>query len=311
MKTYEVDDRLLQDAIEKGVRRASRSLPIRRTALVVAVLLALSIGTVAVSVTLGFIGWDGNPKEERHGAAPETTVPPDNSATQRQAQIDARMDALMETKPAGEYWRITWQDGTGERGPVGFPTASVDTLEAGVRAVRAAGLRIPDTAPEGFHFASLELGFYFTQEDIDQTVLLSEETLADRMTLKRYAPPESIQDQITSYRMVFADDQGHELVLDAERLSATMEYSFGVQEGGTYEVVAVKGMDHALAYEHVGLDTASLYLLQTEVEPKTHMYFFDVEDPQPEMQELDNVVYTLRVDKRFREELMRVAEGMR
>jgi len=333
MQEYHIDERLLEAAIQKGVNKAMRTRLIYRAAVVLVALITLSAGAVAAGHYMRVIGLDGEPLPLTQLQPDPTQAPPQptESALER---LDTYATMVTEDKPDFEYWVITMVDGQSTDGSSFVSFETLESFEAADR-IRASGLSLPSALPAGYTVNELLIYFYLTEQDIRETTLLAEERPETGLTLKRYLPPERIQDQIERYELTCVNGDGEQVRIHAERSHSSTQWGFGVWDDRGYEAVSVAGMANALLMTWHDNESSSLYLRQENTPLRWYVSFpyspsigAMVEDGYGNWQAIDDTwcvienagsfetehfdttFYTIDANKLTKEEMIALAESL-
>ena len=314
LQEYEINEQLLSDAINNGMYRAKRVRPVRRAAVILVALVAISAVAVATGYFSGIIGWNGQIISENGLTIPLPSATPTVTEYTELEATEEYVNALMDEKPDFEYWIVRYGDGSAR---LGMPSESFDSLAQGAGRIRESGLRIPISPPTGYEFIKLSISFYFTEQDVKEISPFSQEAKDHGITLERYVLPERVRSQIKQYTLTFGNNSGKSIIISAICENSAWDGGFGVWDDMTYEVVDVTGMDGAL-YLHINNNASSTLFMKQNGAPLHDHVISPIyesvhvdDDGYIATQQLDFIKYAIITDGLTRDEIITLAENFR
>lgn len=172
---------------------------------------------------------------------------------------------LLATCAENELWivRFPAQDGT-QRAASTQRCKTMDSEQALRQALAASPVKLllPVSIPKGYTFSTARVSYECAGDG--SYSLIGLETTADGLTLERYAS-EPGADVISGYMLEYATTAGDVLRFSANLASSADNSGFGVTEADVYALLAVAGMENAVAITRP--DDFNLFLRQKMQEP--------------------------------------------
>lgn len=223
----------------------------------VAAIIAVSLCTVALAVGVmsGYrtINWKGEVLEEED-AEPIVTPNPEPTPDDAEDALNDHINELANSAADGKAVLVfTTEEGELQACVGRQLERSVPSLEALREALgeASAWLPLPDGLPDGYEARSIKLS-YDCYAGHDYT-LLSEEQFSDGLVIRRYGLGEG-DGFVSGYQIDCRDAEGHFATIGANLLgmSEDEDFSIGLTNDQTFEVLSVPGMDDALYIANEG-----------------------------------------------------------
>ena len=255
-----------------GLEEKEMKKTIARTPVLVFVVIAVMLAATAFAATRyigGYLDWDGSftPVEETIYQAEPTPRP-----EELLGYMDLH-DFLPEEIPDGEYWEVF--DAHGGVGVYGsFGATPADLVELAEYTADTPLLAI--SASEEWNRYEIYLQYKTIEMEME---VISEQQVADGVTLTKKLIPEVTADDLKGYSVIFNDDEGNHLLSVDASIIVTENFedaggSFFLAEGENAEFIEAEGFDRALVI--TGANDCCQIELQKDIDDGTRLLYYSI-----------------------------------
>ena len=220
---------------------------IPKTVIIMAAVILITLTTALASGLFGNVNWFGEVIPDVHGGqtvAPHATPTPQPNATPAVSHFELT-EEILQNRAEGEMIYAKEKHSSSWAGM----TKAIRSMEEFHASMRDAEfLPLPVAIPQGYEF--VEGTIWYDCKADGQYHLLSTETPAEGLTIKRYSVDEGMK-LIRSYDLLFRrNDDAHDylsIYAGLEYATDPQEHTFGLNPDQKSRTLSVEGMDNALA----------------------------------------------------------------
>lgn len=215
---------------------------------------------------------------------------------------------LLNGAPENELWLLN----SSKWSTANTPQKIVPTLEGIKQASDSTAPKFlfPTYIPDGYAYTEGYITFYASPATREGLTLVSEEWPQTGVSLKKYALPDTVFDNLNGYNMSFRDSAGHKLFIRCERMDATSNFTFSMAEDAVSQSVEIDETQQGLYLESLFPGFRQLFLRKDMVRLSYYEWAF-LGDSQISLSTFDSAVYQINADFLEKDQLIQIAQGLK